>query len=245
MYVRGVCHARARTRTGFERLVAVGNPLPQTEPLPHAENEARLVSANLPATESVVLLGEAATKEAVLEAIRLASHIHLSCHGHASGYARAFDSALYFDHDRAVSAAEILDIDLPRARLVVASACETGVIPSYDTADEALALSTVFLGAGAGGVVASLWSVDDYATSLLMARFYEELIVAPGDPAGALRTATLWLRDLSPTEEARYASRNAILEYQRRQQRTIRGEASYIADFKQPTTWAAFLLTGA
>jgi CHAT domain-containing protein/tetratricopeptide (TPR) repeat protein len=245
MYVRGVCHARAQARTEFARLVAVGNPLPQTDPLPYAENEAKLVGANVPATESVVLLGEAATKEAVLEAIPLASHIHLSCHGHASGDAQAFDSALSFGHDRAVSAAEILDIDLPHARLVVASACETGVIPGYDTADEALALSTVFLGAGAGGVVASLWSVDDYATSLLMVRFYEELIVTPGDPASALRTATLWLRNLSPTEEARYASRKPILECQRRQQRIARGEAGQIADFQQPTTWAAFVLTGA
>jgi CHAT domain-containing protein/tetratricopeptide (TPR) repeat protein len=245
MYVRQVCHARAVARPGFNRLVAVGNPLPQAEPLCHAEDEARLVSATVPATERVLLLGEAATKETILEAIPSASHIHLSCHGRASGDARAFDSALSFDHDRPVSAAEILDVELSRARLVVASACETGVIPGYENADEALALSTVFLGAGTAGVVASLWSVGDYPTSLLMTRFYEELVETPTHPARALRVAALWLRDLSPEEEAQYAARHPMLEYPRSRQRAAREEGAYVAEFRRPTTWAAFVFNGA
>src|SRR5665811_2382966 len=97
----------------------------------------------------------------------------------ASGDTRAFDSALFFAHDRAASASEILDLQLARTRLVVASACQTGVIAGHEATDEALALSTVFLGAGAAGVIASLWSVEDYATSLLMVRFYEALIHTP------------------------------------------------------------------
>ena len=243
-YVRRGCESRAADRGGFKRLLAVGNPLPQSIPLPDAEREARLVAEILPADSSVVLLGEAATKEAVMQTMPSASHIHLSCHGEASGDTRAFDSALYFAGDRAASAGEILDLQLARTRLVVASACQTGVIAGHEMNDEALALSTVFLGAGAAGAIASLWSVDDYATSLLMVRFYEALTDMPDDPAQALRIAALWLRDLGPDVEAQYASRHPMLAEQRRRP----GSASEPGDtsrFSGPTYWAAFVFTGA
>ena len=244
-YVRGGCESRAADRGGFKRLLAVGNPMPQSDPLPDAEREARLVAEILPADSSVVLLGEAATKEAVIQAMPSASHIHLSCHGAASGDTRAFDSALYFAHDRAASASEILDLQLSRARLVVASACQTGVIAGHQATDEALALSTVFLGAGAAGVIASLWSVNDYATSLLMVRFYEALTDMPDDPAQALRVAALWLRDLSPDIEARYASRHPMLAAQRRRAPGSSLASGETSRFRRPTYWAAFVFSGA
>jgi CHAT domain-containing protein len=144
----------------------------------------------------------------------------------------------------------LLEIDLSRARLVVASACETGVVPSYELADEALALSTVFLGAGAAGVIASLWSVNDYATTLLMTRFYEHLVAKPDDVAGALRNAQLWLRDLSAFDEAAYAARHPCLTVQHT--RHVSGESSPdnpaaagSAGFRCPTMWAAFVFSGA
>jgi CHAT domain-containing protein len=70
---------------------------------------------------------------------------------------------------------------------------------AHEIADEVLSLATILIGAGAAGVVASLWAVNDYATAVLMSRFYEFL--ANGEPAPrALRNAQLWLRDLSDTE---------------------------------------------
>ena len=249
-YARQICHDRAARRPGFACLVAVGNPLPQSPPLPHAEREARLVATLLPADRRVLLLREAATKQKVLDAMPLASHLHLACHGQAAGDARAFDAALYFAGDEPVAAAELLELDLSRARLVVASACETGVVPSYELADEALALSTVFLGAGAAGAIASLWSVNDYATALLMTRFYEHLVANPDDVAGALRNAQLWLRDLSAFDEAAYAARHPRLTAQRTRHATRASSpddsaAAGSAGFGCPTMWAAFVFTGA
>ncbi len=244
-YVRSACESRAADRGAFDCLLTVGNPLPQSRPLPDAEREARLVAEILPADSSMVLLGEAATKNAVMQAMPSASHIHLSCHGAASGDTRAFDSALFFAHDRAASASEILDLELSRTRLVVASACQTGVIAGHEATDEALALSTVFLGAGAAGVVASLWSVDDYATSLLMVRFYEALTDMPDDPAQALRVAALWLRDLNPDMEARYASRHPMLAEQRRHAPGSSSQSGATSRFRRPTYWAAFVFSGA
>lgn len=77
---------------------------------------------------------------------------------------------------------------------------ETGVVPGYEAIDEALSLGTVLLGAGATGAITSLWPVNDFATSLLMCRLYDELARGTS-PARALRIATLWLRDV-PLEEA-------------------------------------------
>jgi CHAT domain-containing protein len=243
-YVRRACESRAADRNTFNRLLTVGNPLPQSCPLPGAEREARLVAEILPADDCVVLIGEAATKEAVMQAMPSASHVHLSCHGEASGDTRAFDSALYFAHDRTVSASEILDLPLTRTRLVVASACQTGVLPGHEANDEALALSTVFLGAGAAGVLASLWSVDDYATSLLMTRFYEVLADMPDDPAQASRRAALWLRDLSPDAEARYANRHPMFA-EHRGRIPSPSQAGQTSRFGRPTSWGAFVFSGA
>jgi CHAT domain-containing protein len=148
---------------------------------------------------------------------------------------------LWFGHDRTATAAELLDIDLSTNRLVVASACETGVVPGYELADEVLSLSTVFLAAGAAGVVASMWSVDDYATSLLMARFYERLTMMPDDPGQALREAQLWLRDLTVEQEARYVATRAALRTLRAQ----RDPALAGTRFDAPTMWAGFIFSGA
>ena len=100
----------------------------------------------------MTLIREDATKAAVLAALPLASHAHFACHGSAASDPLGLDAALLFADDEPASAGEILDLDLAGARLIVASACETGVVAGHDALDEALALSTIFLAAGAGGV---------------------------------------------------------------------------------------------
>jgi len=248
-YVRRVCQARAAVRVEFGRLVAVGNPLPHSIPLDGAEYEAELVGQIVPAPAIDLLLRFAATKEATAAALPGASHVHLACHGCAAVDAAALDAALFFDRDRPMSALEILDLDLGQARLIVASACETGVIPGYETADESLSLSTVFLGAGAAGVISSLWEVNDYATSLLMTRFYEELVRDPASPAQALRTAQLWLRHLTAEDEERWVARHSTLAVQRAGHATASVDDSrgrgQTGRWAAPAAWAAFMFSGA
>lgn len=57
-----------------------------------------------------------------------------------------------------------------------------------------VALALLGVGAGARGVVASLWSVRDDATAELMRRFYVALLREGQRPSAALRTAqvSLW-----------------------------------------------------
>lgn len=243
---REVCRSRASERSGDVRLLTVGNPLPHPKPLPYAAAEAAMVAETLPATEVTILIGTDATKGNVIDALSQASHIHLACHGAAASTAELLDSGLYFACDDVLTAAELFDLPRFEPRLVVASACETGINPGYESADEALALSTVVLGAGAAGVVASLWAVSDLATALLMSRFYEDL-AAGATPEHALRQAQLWLRDLEAGAVAEYVrSRPALRAY--------RGLSNPLADderneaerpFAAPRLWAAFVFSGA
>jgi len=74
------------------------------------------------------------------------------------------------------------------APLVVLSACETAMGRTL-AGEGPLTLSRAFLAAGASGVVASLWAVDDAATAELMGSFYEALLRNGQPVADALRYA--------------------------------------------------------
>jgi len=70
-------------------------------------------------------------------------------------------------------AREIYTIDL-NAKLVVLSACQTGK-GKLIRGEGVMGLSRAFLYAGAESVIASLWSINDKATSVFMKHFYEGL----------------------------------------------------------------------
>jgi CHAT domain-containing protein len=88
----------------------------------------------------------------------------------------------------------VRELDLA-ADLAVLSGCRTAL--GREVRGEGLVgLSQSFLAAGASGVVASLWNVDDRATAALMDRFYDELLRHDRSPAEALRLAQLSLRSV-------------------------------------------------
>jgi CHAT domain-containing protein/tetratricopeptide (TPR) repeat protein len=72
--------------------------------------------------------------------------------------------------------------------LVVLSACETA-LGSEIRGEGLIGLTRGFLYAGAPRVVATLWKVDDRATSEVMKRFYEAMLKRGERPAAALRSA--------------------------------------------------------
>jgi CHAT domain-containing protein/Tfp pilus assembly protein PilF len=77
------------------------------------------------------------------------------------------------------------------AELVVLSACQTGLGKEIK-GEGLIGLTRGFMYAGAPRVVASLWKVDDRATSELMKRFYQGMLGPEAlKPAGALRQAQL------------------------------------------------------
>lgn len=63
-----------------KRALVVGNPLPQSEPLPGAEFEAKLLADALAPLDVDLLLREAATKQTVANASREADCVQFACH---------------------------------------------------------------------------------------------------------------------------------------------------------------------
>ena len=86
---------------------------------------------------------------------------------------------------------DIYNLDLA-ANLVVLSGCETALGKEVD-GESLVGLTHGFMYAGASSVLASLWKVDDYATSKLMKGFYEAMEGHGLRPAAALRQAQLSL----------------------------------------------------
>ena len=225
------------------RFVGVANPLPSPKELPEAEREIEAVKELVPIADSVVLRRENATKQRVLDALVSATHVHFACHGAASFFGQPLSAALALAGEDRLSALEIARTRIP-ARLVVASACETGVLQGYEEADESLSLASAFIAAGAASVVSTLWSVDDLAAALIMTRFYEGLFGDGKSPAAALREAQLWMRDAdSDVIDAYISSRTALREL--RSAQTSSSTSDGAGSFGAPSCWAAFVLSGA
>lgn len=238
------CKQRSSQRARHPiRFVGIANPLPHPSPLPGAELEMELVQGLVPTGERLTLKGEEATKQRVMEAMPSATHVHFACHARSRFFDPQFSAAISLSDEEELSALEIARLQVP-ARLVVASACETGVLQGYDEIDESLGLASAFIAAGAAGVVSTLWAVDDFAAALIVSKFYEGMFLANKPPAAALREAQLWVRDASDDVIDAYASSRAPL-------RAMRGtrRSSVASDgappHADPSCWAGFVFSGA
>lgn len=96
-----------------------------------------------------------------------------------------------------LTAKEIQDIRLNcqlNARLVVLSACQTGLGSTHEAG--VIGLARAFQIAGADNVLMSLWNIDDRETVKLMGKFMEIYIKENhATPYEALRQSMVWYRD--------------------------------------------------
>lgn len=81
-----------------------------------------------------------------------------------------FDEDLF---DGVLSATELSKLDFSKTELMVLSACQTGL--GHLTDDGLYGVQRGLKLAGANAMILTLWSVNDYTSSLLMRFFYEEL----------------------------------------------------------------------
>ena len=192
-------------------MALVVNPAGETQQLnlPFTELEGQVIRRYFSDDHRVVLDKTNATPANVLAGLKGKSFWHFASHG-AFDWDRPNNSGLIMRSGQRLTIAQLLEpgAALGHPRLVVLSACETGL---YDLQSEPLAFQGMpgaFLRLGASGVIASLWQVDDIATSLLMVRFYEELLKNGQRPASALKAAQTWLRNATGNEIVAYARTN-------------------------------------
>ncbi|HKI73981.1 MAG TPA: CHAT domain-containing tetratricopeptide repeat protein [Pseudomonadales bacterium] len=97
------------------------------------------------------------------------------------------------NNDGVLTALEVLGLDLSGTRLVVLSACETGLGEIHE-GEGVYGLRRAFQQAGVAEVVSSLWEVSDAGTQALMADFYKRML-AGDSPRQALRHTQLGMLD--------------------------------------------------
>jgi len=169
--------------TGGPALVIADPRRAGESPLRGSREEASRIAALDGAT---LLEGEEATAQRFLDLAPRSALVHYA--GHANSDATTSYAALLLA-DRLVGAKEIAALQLARRPLVVLAACGTfRGDPSHVAGMSSLARA--FLLAGARGVVATLWEIDDDVSPPLFFRFHESLR-AGASPARALRDAQL------------------------------------------------------
>jgi CHAT domain-containing protein/Tfp pilus assembly protein PilF len=180
-------------------LLILGNPTtndPLLRPLAFAEREAQSIAA-LYGVEP--LFGAMATKRTLQERSAQSGIVHLAAHG-GYNYASPLASVIALAPDGAddgrLEVREVYSLNLHATDLVVLSACETQ-LGELSAGDEVVGLTRAFFFAGTPSVIATLWSVDDEATALLMERFYTHLRAGMGK-AAALRQAQFDVRTKYP-----------------------------------------------
>ena len=172
---------------GSDHALVVGNPdLGAGLALPWAEREARMVARYEPG--ATVLVRGDATEAKVKSLIETAGLVHFATHG-VLKESDPLSSALLLvpggGEDGRLEVRELFGFEL-HARLVVLSACETG-LGKLSRGDELVGLQRAFLYAGTPAVITTLWKVDDRASYELIRSFYSRLEKA--GPAEALRHA--------------------------------------------------------
>lgn len=169
--------------------LVVGNPdLGAELALPWAEREANMVGQR--EKGATVLVRADATEARVKKLLETAGVVHLATHGELSEDDPLSSAVLLVPgggEDGRLEVREVFGLDM-HARLVVLSACETG-LGKLTRGDELVGLQRAFLYAGTPAVVTTLWKVDDKATFELVRALYARL-EATG-PVEALRQAQL------------------------------------------------------
>jgi CHAT domain-containing protein len=211
------------------------------------------------------------------DSLQTAQVLHFSCHGYfntsspaesaivlagcgvsgensSENYSyRRLANGNQIDLKKCLTLGDIFNLSLPKCRLVTLSACETGRI-DVNSSDEYIGLPSGFLKAGSSSVISSLWSVDDFATTLLMIHFYDIFYddypnKSPSlSTAKALSQAQYWLRTSTQTQLIAWTQNHSKIDAEHRLTiiqylQTLFKNPNAIP-FKNLESWAGFCTIG-
>jgi CHAT domain-containing protein len=137
--------------------------------------------------------------------------------------------------DGVLTALEVAEMDLRKTRLVVLSACETGLGQTAG-GEGVFGLQRAFQVAGAKSVVVTLWQIDDEASRRLMERFYQNLWGRKMSMVESLREAQQWMLHKGANSLRQDASRGMI--------RSADPKNGQQLPYTPPYYWAGFVLSG-
>ena len=248
-------------------------------PLPGTQREAMSIGALMKkgGHSTKLLVGEEASAPNLAGAV-LASpprFLHLATHGLTGNADRPEEASLALTKPDEPTADDMGFLTLEEiikrwpgrlagTELVTLSACDTGL--GVARGDSVMSLPLGFFAAGAETVVASLWKVDDSATTRLMTRMYENLLGVYEDrrevgqngygggkamtKIDALREAQLWLRGLTVEQVRALEDELATLASTGDdtrgpiRPRNVPANAQLVHPYEHPYFWAAFVLIG-
>ncbi len=188
--------------------------------------------------------------------------VDISCHG-AFNYQDFRLSSLQLANMEHLYLGELLShtVELRGLRLLILSACQTAVLDLNGAVNEVRSLASGVLQCGAQGILASLWSVNELATYLLIVYFARQWLpqMQHTPPAEALAKAQQWLRkatwqeiqqeiqqwDTKPViselvSKDRYEHAGVLYEVSK----NIKKHAPGLRPFASPVHWAGFQVTG-
>jgi CHAT domain-containing protein/Flp pilus assembly protein TadD len=166
---------RHRVGSDGRRVLAVSQSRAEGQPVlvhadKEAENVARLYNTNPLGTGR-------ATKVEFMKRAPACNIVHIAAHAELNTNSPLFSRILLSpdgSDSGVIEVREVYPMDLARTDLVVLSSCQTQ-LGRQSKGDDIVGLNRAFLYAGASSVIASLWTVDDEATSFLMNAFYGRL----------------------------------------------------------------------
>jgi CHAT domain-containing protein len=227
VFILSTHQAQEKNRSRNEDLLSVGNPsfdrqqLSGLADLPESAREAKEIAANY--LQPQILLSGDATKAEFKRLMGTADVIHFAGHYVAHPESPLFSELVMAkssgkEEDNFFTNSELRMETLPRTKLVVLSACQTGV-EGYYNGEGLIGLSRTFLALKVPLVVASQWSVDSEATAELMNKFHRYRRQENMSTVKALRRAQLEMinapneRFNSPYYWASFAAFGGYAEY--------------------------------
>ncbi|HEV7797469.1 MAG TPA: CHAT domain-containing protein [Pyrinomonadaceae bacterium] len=197
--------ARRKEQVTNEGLLSIGNPDFDREEnsnladLQAAATEARDIAGDY--RKSLQLLSGEATKDQFLRNFADFEVVHFAGHFVANRQSPGNSKLLFAGGD--LRSKELGAFKLPKVKLFVLSACETG-FERYNKSEGAIGIARTLLALGAPLVVASQWQVDSEPTKDLMLAFHRNRTQKGMTSAESLRQAQLEMLDREETKAPVY-----------------------------------------